>query len=94
MKTKPTKMPTSLRSELIRVERERGRIYCLIEISIFDDTVYCISISGEEFAAELVGADANEAQKLFEMLCEEGVPPYQLFDIVSDRKREEIADKA
>ena len=94
MKTKVNKMPTSLRSELIRVERERGRIYCLIEISIFDDTVYCISINGEEFAAELVGDSALEAQRLFEMLSGEGVPPYQLFDIVSDRKREEIADKA
>ena len=88
MKTKVTKMPTSLRSELIRVERERGRIYCLIEISIFDDTVYCISINGEEFAAELVGESALEAQRLFELLCTEGVAPYQLFDIVSDRKRE------
>ena len=94
MKTKVTKMPTSLRSELIRVERERGRIYCLIEISIFDDTVYCISINGEEFAAELVGDSALEAQRLFEMLSGEGVSPYQLFDIVRDRKREEIADKA
>ena len=94
MKTKTAKSPTSLKTELLRVERERGRIYCLIEMSIFDDAVYCISINGEEFAAELVGADANEAQKLFEMLCEEGVPPYQLFDIVSDRKREHIVQDA
>lgn len=94
MKTKATKAPTPLRTEILRVERERGRIYCLIGISIFEETVYCISINGEEFAAELVGESAVEAQRLFELLAGEGVPPYQLFDIVSDRKREEIANKA
>lgn len=94
MKTKTTRSLTSLKTELVRVERERGRIYCLIEMSVFENTVYCISISGEEFAAELVGGDATDAQKLFETLCKEGVPPYQLFDIVSDRKREHIVQDA
>lgn len=93
-KMKTVKVPTSLRTELLRVERERGRIYSLIRLSVFENTVYCVAINGEEFAAELVGGDENLAQKLFELLCAEGVPAYQLFDIVSDRKRDEMIEKA
>jgi hypothetical protein len=59
-------------------------------MSIFDNTVYCLSIHGDEFASELVGEDLVAAQRLFDLLHDEGVPPYQLFDIVSDCKREHI----
>ena len=69
-----------------------GRIYCLIELKIFESAVYCISITeGEEFSAELVGEDLTHAQRLFDMLCDEGIPTYHLFDIISDMKRESLA---
>jgi hypothetical protein len=91
MKNKNTKNPTPVGSTLLRVERGHGRIYCLIELSIFENTVYCISVTGDDFAAELVGEDAVEAQKMFETLCDEFIPSYHLFDIVSDMKRENLA---
>ena len=90
MKIKNAKTPSPLQTSLLRVERAMGRIYCLIEITVFDNTVYCISIHEDEFSCELVGEDALEAQRLFEIVCDEGVVPYQLFDIVSDCKREKI----
>ena len=88
MRTQNAKLPTSLQTSLLRAERIHGRIYCLIEMNIFDKTVYCISISGEEFAAELVGDDSAEAQRIFEQVNKEGIPSYQLLDVVSDSKRE------
>jgi hypothetical protein len=92
MKTKSTKIPSPLATTLLRADRAMGRIYCLIELRIFESTVYCISITeGEEFKAELVGHDPAEAQKLFDTLYDEGVPPYHLFDIISDLKRESLA---
>ena len=92
MKTKSTKIPSPIASTLLRAERALGRIYCLIELKIFESTVYCISITeGEEFDAELVGDVPADAQKLFDTLCDEGIPPYHLFDIISDIKRESLA---
>lgn len=91
MKIKNTKMPTPVGSTLLRAERAQGRIYCLIELKIFENTAYCISISGEDFAAELVGEDGVEAQRLYENLYGESVPPYHLFDIISDMKHENLA---
>ena len=94
MKIKNTKMPTPVGSTLLRAERAQGRIYCLIELKIFDNAVYCISISGEDFASELVGEDAAQAQRLYENLYGDSVPEYQLFDIVSDIKRENLAQNS
>ena len=91
MRNKNSKMPTPIGSSLIRAERAQGRIYCLMELRVFDNTVYCISVSGEDFAAELVGEDTVEAQRLYENLYSECVPAYHLFDIVSDIKRENLA---
>ncbi|MBE6593830.1 MAG: hypothetical protein E7642_07570 [Ruminococcaceae bacterium] len=92
MKTKSAKITSPLSSTLLRADRAMGRIYCFIELKIFDKTVYCISITeGEEFAAELVGEDGTESQRLFDTLCDEGIPPYHLFDIISDIKRESLA---
>ena len=92
MKTKSTKIPSPLASTLLRADRAMGRIYCLIELKIFESTVYCISITeGEEFSAELIGENSTESQRLFDTLCDEGIPPYHLFDIVSDLKRESLA---
>ena len=77
---------------MLKAERAQGMIYCLVELKVFENTVYCISITErEEFCAELAGEDRVEAQKTFELLCDEGVPPYQLFDIISDAKRERLA---
>lgn len=87
-KVKTIRSPRSLETTLLKVERVQGVIYCLIELRIFEDTAYCISVSGEEFCAELVGSDSREAEKLFDLVQSEGVPAYQLFDVVSDRKRE------
>lgn len=87
MKTKIIKAPTPLCSTLLRVERSQGRIYSLIELRIFDDTVYCIAITDEEFAAELCAEEWGEAQRLFDALLGESLPSYQLFDVVSDLKR-------
>ena len=94
MKIKNTKMPTPVGSTLLRAERAQGRIYCLIELKIFENSVYCISISGEGFASELVGEDAVEAQRLYENLYGDSVPEYHLFDIVSDIKRENLAQNS
>lgn len=91
MKTKIIKAPTPICSKLLRAERSQGRIYSLIELRIFEDTVYCISVTDEEFAAELCGEDAGSAQTLFDLLCTESVPSYQLFDVVSDQKRASAA---
>ena len=91
MKLKNTKFPTTLSSTLLHVDRAQGRIYCLIELKIFENAVYCISISADgEFSAELVGDDPVEARRLFDLLCDECVPSYQLFDVVSDRKRDSL----
>ena len=87
-KVKTVRSPRSLETTLLKVERVQGLIYCLIELRIFEDTAYCISISGEEFSAELIGENMSDAERLFDLVQSEGVPPYQLFDIVSDRKRE------
>lgn len=91
MKIRSTNTSTPVGSMLLRAERAQGRIYCLIELKIFENTVYCISVTGDEFAAELVGEDGVEAQRLFETLYDECVPCYQLFDIISDIKRENLA---
>ncbi len=91
MKIRNTKAPSPVGSTLLRAERAQGRIYCLMELKIFENTVYCISITGDEFAAELVGEDGVEAQRLFEALHDECIPSYHLFDIVSDTKRENLA---
>lgn len=91
MKIRSTNISTPVGSTLLRAERAQGRIYCLIELKIFENTVYCISVTGDEFAAELVGEDGVEAQRLFETLHDECVPCYQLFDIISDVKRENLA---
>ena len=88
VKTKTTRNPSSLETTLLKVERVQGVIYCLIELRVFENTAYCISICGEEFSAELVGEDPICAEKLFDLVQSEGLPPYQLFDVVSDRKRE------
>ena len=91
MKIKNTKMQSPLACTMLKAERAQGRIYCLVELKVFENTVYCISITeGEDFCAELVGEDRAAVHKTFEMLCDEGVPPYQLFDIISDSKREQI----
>ena len=42
------------------------------------------------FCAELAGEDRAAVHRTFELLCDEGVPPYQLFDIISDAKRESV----
>ena len=81
-------------STLIRAERAHGRIYCLIEIKIFENTVYCISVTDDEFSAELVSNDRVGALRLFEALCDEGIPSYHLFDIVSDSKREYLTNNS
>ena len=91
-KIKVTGAPRSLETTLLKVERVGGVIYCLIELRIFENTAYCISVCGGEFAAELVGGDPREAERLFDLIESEGVPPYQLFDIISDRKRESAGD--
>lgn len=88
VKSKSTRTPSSLETTLLKVERVQGVIYCLIELRIFENTAYCISVCGEEFSAEVVGDDPIYAEKLFDLVQGEGVPSYQLFDIVSDRKRE------
>ena len=88
VKAKASRAPSSLETTLLKVERVQGVIYCLIELRIFENIAYCISICGEEFSAELVGDDPIDAEKLFDLVQSEGVPAYQLFDIVSDRKRE------
>lgn len=88
MKTNTAKSPSPLFSTLLRVERSQGRIYSLIELCVFEDTVFCISVTDDEFAAELCGDDQDSAQKLFDLLCSESVPSYQLFDVISDFKRE------
>lgn len=87
VKAKITRTPSSLETTLLKVERVQGVIYCLIELRIFENIAYCISICGEEFSAELVGEDPIRSEKLFDLIQSEGVPAYQLFDIVSDRKR-------
>ena len=88
VKAKTARTPSPLETTLLKVERVQGVIYSLIELRIFENTAYCISICGEEFSAELVGEDPICAEKLFDLVQSEGVPSYQLFDIVSDIKRE------
>ena len=91
MKIKTTKMQSPLACTLLKAERAQGRIYCLVELRVFENTVYCISITeGEDFCAELAGEDRAAVHRTFELLCDEGVPPYQLFDIISDAKRESV----
>lgn len=85
-----TRAPRSLETTLLKVDRVGGVIYCLIELRIFENTAYCISVSGggDEFSAELVGTRLQEAERLFDLIEGEGVPSYQLFDVVSDCKRD------
>lgn len=88
-KLSTARAPRSLETTLLKADRVAGVIYCLIELRIFENTAYCISVSGggEEFSAELVGQSLRETERLFDLIESEGVPPYQLFDVVSDYKR-------
>lgn len=85
-KTKINNLPKALETTMLKVERAQGTIYCLIEIRIFENTVYCISVMRDEFSAELVGNVKESAERLFDVILGGCVPPYQLFDVVSDWK--------
>ena len=79
-------------SAIKEVKRE-GAYYALVKISLLGRDNYGICILGSGYAFESLGDNINNAIELFELITADAPALEQLFDIVSDFRREKALEE-
>ena len=78
-----------------KVDKKIRPAYLQIYKQIKDDIIngnykYGAKLPSKRLLAEETETSTITIEHAYELLCDEGVPPYQLFDIISDAKRESV----
>ena len=76
----------SIGVEKIKEIENEGIEYLFVRINICQNESFAICILGEEFAFESLGEDRKEAEKMFDVLVENGVSAIHLEEILHDIK--------
>ena len=64
--------------------------YALVKINLLGRNTYCICVLGDGYAFECLGESEEAARKFFEIASKSIPAPDQVFDIVTDMRREQI----
>ena len=78
----------NIATSVIREKGNGSAHYVLLRISLFGKDSFAICVLDNEYALESVGDDAKYAMSLFELIVKEAALPSQLFDIITDQRRE------
>ena len=73
---------------VVRECGEDSTRYALIRMGIFGKSSYAVCVLGDEYALETLGEDGESAEEMFDMLVRNSVSPIQVYEVVSDLRRE------
>ena len=78
-----------------QMSKKKQPLYLQLYQQIRDDIIgenylYNTKLPSKRTLAAQAGVSTITVEHAYELLCDEGVPPYQLFDIISDAKRESV----
>ena len=77
----------------IKEVKRGGEYYALVKISLLGRDSYGICILGSGYAFESLGDSIDNAAALFELIVADAPAIEQLFDIVSDFRREKALEE-
>ena len=75
----------SAEAETLLYEKTEGRSYALVRCEIDSELTYLISVKDKGGSSiESFSGKYKDIEKLFLVICNEGLASYQLFDVKSD----------